>query len=43
MDDLTIDSKVRDWVFIPLTIVIILMNMLRQYAHIVRFPLFNGK
>jgi hypothetical protein len=34
--DLTIDRNVRDWVFIPLTIVIVLMNMLRQYAHIVR-------
>lgn len=34
--DLVIHSEVRDWVFIPLTLLIIMMNMLRQYAHIVR-------
>lgn len=34
--DLTIDRNVRDWVFFPLMIAIVLMNMLRQYAHQVR-------
>lgn len=34
--DLIIHSDVRDWVFIPLTLLIIMMNMLRQYAHLVR-------
>ena len=33
--DLIIHREVRDWVFIPLTLLIIMMNMLRQYAHIV--------
>jgi hypothetical protein len=41
--DLTIDRNVRDWVFFPLTIAIVLMNMLRQYAHQVclLLPIFS--
>jgi hypothetical protein len=31
--DLTIDRNVRDWVFFPLMMLIILMNVLRQLAH----------
>ena len=34
--DLTIDRNVRDWVFFPLMIIIILMNILRQQVHQVR-------
>ena len=37
-EDLTIDRNVRDWVFFPLMILIILMNILRQYAHQVPLP-----
>ena len=36
--DLTIDRDVRDWVFFPLMIAIVLMNVLRQLAHQVRCP-----
>jgi hypothetical protein len=32
-EDLTIDRNVRDWVFFPLMIAIVLMNVLRQLAH----------
>ena len=32
-DDLTIDRNVRDWVFFPLMLLIILMNVLRQMVH----------
>lgn len=31
--NLVLDSSVRDWVFIPLTIFIILMKLLMQYVH----------
>lgn len=31
--DLILDPSLRDWVFIPLTFAIVMMNMLRQYAH----------
>lgn len=34
--DLTIDRNVRDWVFFPLMLLIVLMNILRQLAHQVR-------
>lgn len=38
-NDLFIDRAVRDWVFVPLTIFIILMKLIMQYVHVVR-PLF---
>jgi hypothetical protein len=31
--ELVLDSNVRDWVFIPLTLFIVLMKLLMQYAH----------
>ncbi|KAF8061316.1 emc3 [Scenedesmus sp. PABB004] len=31
--ELVLDSAVRDWVFIPLTVFIVLMKLLMQYAH----------
>ena len=34
---LVIDSDVRDWVFIPLTLFIVLMKLVMQYMHVVRF------
>lgn len=34
--DLVLDRSLRDWVFVPLTLAIVMMNMLRQYAHMVR-------
>lgn len=34
--ELALDHQVRDWVFIPLTISILLMKLLTQYAHMVR-------
>ncbi len=33
--DLELDAAVRDWVFIPLTLSILLMKLLTQYAHMV--------
>ena len=33
--DLVIDRAVRDWVFVPLTIFIILMKLIMQYVHVV--------
>lgn len=33
--ELELDSAVRDWVFIPLTLSILLMKLLTQYAHMV--------
>ena len=39
--DLILDRSLRDWVFVPLTLAIVLMNMLRQYAHTVRLGLEN--
>ena len=33
--DLELDTAVRDWVFIPLTLSILLMKLLTQYAHMV--------
>lgn len=34
--DLELDTNVRDWVFIPLTVSIVLMKLLTQFAHMVR-------
>lgn len=31
--EIVLDSNVRDWVFIPLTVFIVLMKLLMQYAH----------
>jgi hypothetical protein len=36
---LMLDHQVRDWVFIPLTLAIVLMKLLTQYAHQVRLML----
>eukprot|EP00877_Chromochloris_zofingiensis_P009631 jgi/Chrzof1/4921/Cz15g04170.t1 len=33
LHDLVLDRQVRDWVFVPLTIFIVLMKLLMQYAH----------
>lgn len=33
---LVLDSEVRDWVFIPLTLFIVLMKLVMQYMHQVR-------
>lgn len=41
-NDLFIDRAVRDWVFVPLTIFIILMKLIMQYVHVVRFFLFSS-
>jgi len=38
--DLFIDRAVRDWVFVPLTIFIILMKLIMQYVHVVRSKCF---
>ena len=34
---LVLDSDVRDWVFIPLTLVIVLMQLVMQSVHVVRW------
>lgn len=34
--DLVLDSALRDWVFIPLTLTIVFMKLLTQYFHTVR-------
>ncbi len=36
--ELALDSDVRDWVFIPLTIFIVLMKLIMQYVHQVGQP-----
>ena len=36
MAALVLDREVRDWVFIPLTIFMVLMKLLMQYVHLVR-------
>ena len=33
---LVLDQQVRDWVFLPLTLAIVLMKLLTQYMHQVR-------
>ena len=33
--ELELDQAVRDWVFIPLTVCIVLMKLLSQYLHMV--------
>jgi hypothetical protein len=33
---LVLDSDVRDWVFVPLTLFIVLMKLVMQYMHQVR-------
>lgn len=35
--ELELDAAVRDWVFIPLTLSIVLMKLLTQYAHMLMF------
>lgn len=32
---LVLDSEVRDWVFVPLTLFIVLMKLVMQYMHTV--------
>jgi len=34
---LVLDSEVRDWVFIPLTVFIVLMKLVMQYVHVVSY------
>ncbi len=34
-EELELDTAVRDWVFIPLTVCILLMKLLTQYANMV--------
>jgi uncharacterized membrane protein len=38
---LVLDREVRDWVFIPLTIFMVLMKLLMQYVHMVRAAIFS--
>lgn len=40
-NDLALDRKVLVWVFIPLTLSVLLMMLLRQFAHKVKYHLFN--
>jgi hypothetical protein len=42
-NDLFIDRAVRDWVFVPLTIFIILMKLIMQYVHVVRLSPLSKK
>lgn len=35
--ELELDAAVRDWVFIPLTLAIVLMKLLTQYAHMLMY------
>lgn len=43
LHELELDSAVRDWVFIPLSLCILLMKLLTQYAHMVSVAWWAGR